>query len=338
MKRLRRFLLARQHIDSLRLALSPRAVRDGLARVSAGVTADVILEQAYDDAVRRIESQPEHFVDLAKRVLMWVGSAMRQLSVEELQHALATQPGNEFDDQGVIDAADLVSVCAGLVTLDDVTHVVRFVHSTTQEYFQRNPRIQGSWFPFAHAEMTAVCLAYLSNSSFATGPCKDEEAFETRLTSLALLNYACTFWPRHAQLAEHDEWEPTAIEILQNLDTVSAIIQVQYCAKFEVGRRLAGERYFRPIFINGPAEYGLSSLTAELLKSSLDPNRPNSFSRSPLQLAAATGHEQDVQHLIARRDVDVNCDKQRNGVIGSGTFEGSPLYLGKSRIVLRPDL
>lgn len=56
---------------------------------------------------------------------------MYQLLLQCIFHVLAIE-----DDEPGID--DLVAVYAGLVTVDEQSHVVRLVHYTTQEYFKRN--------------------------------------------------------------------------------------------------------------------------------------------------------------------------------------------------------
>ena len=38
----------------------------------------------------------------------------------------------------------MVSVCAGLVTVDEESDIIRLVHYTTQEFFERTQNI---WFP-----------------------------------------------------------------------------------------------------------------------------------------------------------------------------------------------
>jgi hypothetical protein len=74
----------------------------------------------YDNAMARIEAQLHGYRELATKILACISHAVRPLRVEELQHALAVQIGDrEFDDEGIESETLLVSVCAGLVTIDD---------------------------------------------------------------------------------------------------------------------------------------------------------------------------------------------------------------------------
>jgi hypothetical protein len=83
---------------------------------------------AYDIAMERIKQQGQSDETLAKNVLLWVAQARRPLSVAELQHALAVLPGmKEMDADHVTDEDILISVCAGLVIIDEQQSIVRFV-------------------------------------------------------------------------------------------------------------------------------------------------------------------------------------------------------------------
>jgi hypothetical protein len=64
-----RFLLARLHVDSLLDKTTKSKVRVMLKGLSSGEEA---LKKAYDDAIKRIDSQQEGCSELAKRVLTWI--------------------------------------------------------------------------------------------------------------------------------------------------------------------------------------------------------------------------------------------------------------------------
>jgi hypothetical protein len=92
----------------------------------------------YDKIWERIEAQQPDDADLAKRVIYWVVHAMRPVTVPELQHALAVEPGDTFLDMDNIAHEDLmVSVCAGIIIVRRESNTIGLVHSTTQKYFER---------------------------------------------------------------------------------------------------------------------------------------------------------------------------------------------------------
>jgi hypothetical protein len=82
--------------------------------------------------------------EIANDVLSWITCAKRPLTTSELRHALAVEIGeSELDEENLPEIEDMVSVCAGLVTVDEESDVIRLVHYTTQEYFERT---WTSWF------------------------------------------------------------------------------------------------------------------------------------------------------------------------------------------------
>jgi hypothetical protein len=150
---LARFLLAQLHLDSLVGMRSPKAIRTALGKLATGNNAYDI---AYKDAIERIEGQVKHQYELAKQVLSWITCAKRPLYISELQHALAVEVGEaELDEENLPQIEDMISVCAGLVTIDEESNIIRLVHYTTQEYFERT---WISWFPHAQIEITTICV------------------------------------------------------------------------------------------------------------------------------------------------------------------------------------
>jgi hypothetical protein len=56
----------------------------------------------------------------------------------EMYCTLAVEPNEaELDLENIPDVEDLLSVCAGLVIIDQESAIIRLVHYTTQEYFER---------------------------------------------------------------------------------------------------------------------------------------------------------------------------------------------------------
>jgi hypothetical protein len=94
------------------------------------------LSEAYKHAMERIDGQKPGFQWLARMILSWITCAKRPLTTLELQHALAVKSGDhQLDKENVREIEDMVSVCAGLVTVDEESSIIRLVHYTTQEYF-----------------------------------------------------------------------------------------------------------------------------------------------------------------------------------------------------------
>ena len=96
------------------------------------------LEHAYTKVIERIEGQQTSFRNLARKILLWITHVKKPLTTLELRHALAVEVGEPKLDEDNLTSTDLmVSVCAGLVTVDEKSDIIRLVHYTTQEYFER---------------------------------------------------------------------------------------------------------------------------------------------------------------------------------------------------------
>jgi hypothetical protein len=185
-----RFLLAQLHIDSLAREDNRKGVRKALKNLPEE------LNETYDNAMQRIQSQSHQQVKRAEQVLSRISYAVRPLTIKEIQCALAVEPEDtEMDEEALPDENLLVSVCAGLVTIDRESNVIRLVHYTTQEHFER---IRINRFPKAQIEIARTCLTYLLFDVFAEGPCFSGEYMDTRLRENPLLRYAAMHWGDHA--------------------------------------------------------------------------------------------------------------------------------------------
>ena len=151
------------------------------------------LKETYDQALTRIKDTRSGKGDLARTILKWVVYSQRPLLVQELIQILAVDTGDtSFDKDSCPPAEVLDSLCAGLVIVDNSTHIVRVVHKTAQEYFQRH-----KIFPDAHAELLELCVTYMAF---------DEIYGETNGNRInygfPFFKYACNNWYIHARLAK----------------------------------------------------------------------------------------------------------------------------------------
>jgi ankyrin repeat protein len=248
--------------------------------------------------MERIKGQKPGFRQLAETVLTWIVCATRPLKTSELQHALAVEVGErELDEDNIPQVEDMVSVCAGLVTVDRESNVVRLVHYTTQEYFDQT---QNHWFPAAEEDITTTCVTYLSFSTFGTGFCGSHEDFEQRLQSYPFYNYAAHSWAHHARNCR--TLNQCVINFLENGSNVEAASQALFATKlYQRGgrsRRVPQET----TGVHLAAYFQLDeAIEALLLKGhSLGPR--DSLGQTPLSYAADGGYENGVRIML-------NCDQ-----------------------------
>jgi hypothetical protein len=176
------FLLAQIYLgsldDKLTLKAMKSAVREfGQQHPGSNEEEKIkVLGRAYDQAMERINAQKSGFRNLAKKVLAWITFAKRPLTTTELQHALAVEIGEpQLDKENFAQIEDMVSVCAGLVTVDKESGNIRLMHYTVQEYFEK---AQTQWFQNAENDLATTCATYLSFINFESGPCQTDDEFK----------------------------------------------------------------------------------------------------------------------------------------------------------------
>src|SRR5689334_3453291 len=109
--------------------MSVKGLRDALSTLPTGVSA---YDEAYEGAMKRIESQHGDRTAVAKDILAWLVFAKRPLTIEELRIAVIIQEADSnIDEDSLMDIKDMVSVCAGLVTVDEKNDRVTLIHYTT---------------------------------------------------------------------------------------------------------------------------------------------------------------------------------------------------------------
>jgi ankyrin repeat protein len=289
-----RFLLAQLYLESLTGKRSPKAIRTSLKNLATGSGA---YDHAYEDAMERISGQVKDQEVLAKQVLSWITCAKRPLITTELQHALGVEVGeSELDEDNFSQIEDIVSVCAGLVTVDEESNIIRLIHYTTQEYFERT---RGILFPNAEADITTTCITYLSFSIFDSGFCQRDEDLEERLRDNPLYEYAARNWGRHALEASQTEG------LIMNFfgSEVKLEASVQAMLAFNEGLFHACCAEYEPRNMTGlhlGAYFGLKETIESLLMTSSDPDLEDSFGRTPLSWAAQRGHIVVVQQLLGK--------------------------------------
>ncbi|KAF7538021.1 hypothetical protein G7Z17_g12712 [Cylindrodendrum hubeiense] len=202
---------------------------------------DQVLAHAYEQAMVRINGQMLGMKKLAMEVLSWITCAKRQLTTSELQHALATKAGkSELDHGDLTRTGDMVSVCAGLVTVDEEGGIIRLVHYTTQEYLKQT---RERWFRDAESVLMTTCVTYLSFFTFEAGFCNTDLEFEERLRSYPFYNYAAHNWGHHGP---KDKTPNEVIRFLKNEAKVEASSQA-LMADEKYAYRREDEQHFKQL-------------------------------------------------------------------------------------------
>ena len=178
---------------------------------------------------------------------------------------------------------------------------MRLVHYTMQEYFERTQR---QWFPDAQANITTICVSYLSCDQFEGGICQNDDEFEQRLQLNKLYDYASHNWGYHAREALTSC--QGIIEFLQKQGQVEASSQVLMAVK-----RWSGHTKYSQVIpeqmtgLHLAAYFGVDDTARDLLNSN-KPDLKDSYRRTPLSWAAENGHEGVVKLLLATGQVEAD--------------------------------
>ncbi|KAK8126891.1 uncharacterized protein PG998_002650 [Apiospora kogelbergensis] len=205
------FLLARLMMD----ILAPSSINNVRQIKKFLGEGSCDLNKMYRETLDRIMSNNAISAELAQKALLWLCYAQRPLREAEIQHALATEMGDEdFDPDGITPGELLQASCMGIV-ICDAEGIYSLFHQTAYDFFRSSPELGPA---AAHLLISQTCLCYLS---FATmreqGPCQDLKALEERRERLSLLDYAAKHWSDHARQVEGDVVDSVVAFITDNV-------------------------------------------------------------------------------------------------------------------------
>ncbi len=303
-----RFLLAVLHIESLASQLNKAQVRNALEKLPKK------LDDTYHEALQRIALQDDSCIEVANQVLYWISYAYRPLTIKELLCALAVVPGHTtFDKEDMYPESTLVSVCAGLVTVDPRSGIIRLVHYTTQEFFEK---IRDGRFPTAQADITLICLTYLSfdHPRYYETDCA---AFRYDIKKSPFLSYAAQHWRDHMRASPESNFNELILEILSQPKKVQCILQAMDDESFESLLDSPIDEDFNVPPLCAAAILGLASVVPLLLERGLDSTESEMSDGKTAFTTAVYFAQQEVIKIL------IDCGAPINSHDGQGS---SPLW------------
>ncbi|KAJ4863846.1 ankyrin repeats (3 copies) domain-containing protein [Trichoderma breve] len=201
-------------------------------------------------------------------------------------------------------------ICAGLVTIEEESGIIRLIHYTTHEYLERT---RERWLPDAESSITIICTTYLSLQDFDTGPCEpctleepdpgmcyDNCEYQKRLRLFPLYGYAANYWGHHARACVQLNEE--VMNFLSRQSNVGASAQVLMTHWSFRGRCKGFPTEMTGLHM--ASHLGIYEAVNAILKYEALIDRRDSHGTTPLSYAASGGHQDIVELLLATGKVD----------------------------------
>ncbi|KAH6890773.1 ankyrin repeat-containing domain protein [Coprinopsis sp. MPI-PUGE-AT-0042] len=246
------------------------------------------LHDAYWQTWRRLEAQVQSHVDLAKRALLWVIYACREISLDGLRHFIATSSDDHrFDSKRMVSEAALLSACCGLLKVDERSKRVRLVHFTAKDALE--PLLRQT-FGDTHSLIALVCIEHMAM-------CGMQDAASIPLNAAfesdPLLRYAYSSWSHHAHLSKD------ALVASKTHKFISG------CTSYPI------TAYHPPHFggaLHVAAWFGFATCLLAL-SGVVDPNQVSTNGSAPLVLATVRENVDCVEALLSFPSITVNAGK-----------------------------
>ncbi|KAH6888998.1 hypothetical protein BKA70DRAFT_883488 [Coprinopsis sp. MPI-PUGE-AT-0042] len=315
------FLHASLQLDALSECLSPQDVSDTLKAFPSSI------EDVYRHTWVRISNQSRKYASLAKAVLVWVLNASRSMTMEELERAVATSPVNhKFEAGRLVPGTTLLSLCGGLIAVEEESGLVRLIHYTAKETLRS---LLHRAFPHPHSLLAAICMTHLAECGFQNTTINSVDDFKSVLEKDPLLAYASEAWAFHARagLDEEDTRHRTAqfttgclafpaftagpnrtvyFDLLAPLHILGLYDLPLASIENTTNPNLRTKVHHQSALIVA-SRFGREGLVASLLTlSGIQVNLVEGGGWSALTEAARNGHEGSVKLLLAHLGIQVN--------------------------------
>lgn len=284
-------------MDSFQTRLTVKRIKDDLHSLPKGLDA---YDAAYQSAMTRILSQEEEHRDLARGILSLILCTKRPLSTLQVRHALVIQLGDvELDHDSILEVEVILSVCAGLLAVDEKSESIRFVHYTAQEYLQRT---REQWLPGAESQIARMCLATLLLEEHAVrSQSLNSSALSLLISSVSkFTDYAAMFTLVHLDSIWHDEpsLHACSLTLLKGSRVLSAVEQLDAGYKDHHSQG--------PTTLHLVAYLGLANLTAGCVANGYTVNSKDRQGRTPISYAAEEGHD-TVAFVLLKHQATVDA-------------------------------
>ena len=291
------------------------------------------LNKLYTTLLNEID---EHERLQSLRLMQWICLAFRPLNLTELRFALAVTADTPHTSIHQCLSSELYvetdedmerRVChlsKGLVEVKEIKYerIAQFVHQSVKDYLLKqgldmlDDSSAGTVAGRGHFWLSRSCIKYLSMreiQSFATSleDMSEDELDEMQWADyLTWLNYSVHFWLEHASEVEKAKI-PQDDLLAWNCESENSV-RSSWLAFYQVLQATEPDVYpARMSMLHCASENGLFSVVNAMLSQMVCVDQMDSDDRTPLSLAASSGHKDIVKVLLNRDDIDVNSKDER---------------------------
>jgi ankyrin repeat protein len=306
-----RFLLPALQIKEILDQVTKSDVRRALRNLSADIG------EAFQSTIDRIKGQSGSRRNLAFRTLMFISYAKRNLTIDELRHALAVRmEDEELDRDNLLSLKTILDSCNGLVEVAESSKL-RFVHFTLEEYLRSDHGL----FENGDLEITKVCLRYMTLGSLKNLPWVNRNDFDKALANFPFLDYASFEFGYHARDIAVDPLRDLALSFFSSRPHLLTVARVRDSRSPDL--RKWKEKMTTWAFSGGAAISLASSFgMTQFVKLLLDQTEErvwarNVYGSTALHEACIKGYE-DIAKLLIANGADL---------LDSNSGRNTPLYL-----------
>ncbi|KAH6892787.1 hypothetical protein BKA70DRAFT_1536466 [Coprinopsis sp. MPI-PUGE-AT-0042] len=300
------FLHAKLQLEALRNCVSALDVEETLQ----GFPNDIVA--IYAKTWERILAQGPKQSTLAKLVLLWITHVDGEMTIDMLRRAVATCPKTyAFETKRMVPEALLLTVCCGLVSVDEKTRLVRLIHEfhprftiafyslgCDPDYTTRDaiiPRIL-ELFPVPHALLGHVCIVHITKSGFLHFVSENDE-WHSRIDDFGSVLYNDTLLEY-----DHQSWAHHTRQCGRYTPIISAVADlILNCTTYPLGDS---------VDIGGPLHVAAFYGFEDVILSAAQVHSPNSgtllYNVLPLALAVERGHLASAKALLSLPGINVN--------------------------------
>ena len=241
------------------------------------------LGTVYRETMMRIENSKDK--DLADKILSWTLYCPSPLTMDELRSALSIREGDtNFEEDYVPSPDGLIECCHGLILMEPTTGLIKFTHSTVQE-FLNSYSLSNTSISLAKIYFTCLEFHELRESLIS---------FHVQFEINKFCHYAARYWADHIRgpMESSPDIQHAVLSLLENDEKRETVQQMGRHATAPWSVKFFSKQSMLDIV----AEKGLATIFELILESKRDEDNLE----TALHYAASGGHVKIIKAVLQR--------------------------------------